>query len=145
MTQRYGIDTSVLVRLATGVPPLQFQRSVTQLTALVEKEGAQIVASNQVIGETYIALQHHYGADKLDARAAIAGVLQSGLIEALSGHTVQVISTCRVELRRYSRFQLTLTYCIMCDWCKDSTAALCGKRCRCSRDAISQNHGNWSC
>ena len=85
MTQRFGIDTSVLVRLATGVPPLQFQRSVTKLTALVEKEGAQIVASNQVIGESYIALQHHYGVNKLDARAAIAGVLQSGLIEALSG------------------------------------------------------------
>ena len=85
MTQRFGIDTSVLVRLATGVPPLQFQRSVTKLTALVEKEGAQIVASNQVIGECYIALQHHYGVNKLDARAALAGVLQSGLLEALSG------------------------------------------------------------
>lgn len=88
MTHRYGIDSSVLVRLATGLPPLQFERSVGKLTALIEKEGAQIVASNQVIGESYIALQHHYGVDKLDARAALFGVLQSGLIEALGGQIV---------------------------------------------------------
>ncbi len=88
MTHRYGIDTSVLVRLATGVPPAQFQKSLSKLTALVEKDGAQIVASNQVIGESYIALQHHYGADKLDARLALAGVLQSGLIDAQSGPAV---------------------------------------------------------
>ena len=88
MTHRYGIDTSVLVRLATGLPPLEFERSVGKLTALVEKEGAQIVASNQVIGESYIALQHHYRVGKLDARAALFGVLQSGLIEAQGGKIV---------------------------------------------------------
>jgi len=87
MTQRFGIDSSVLVRLATGVPQLQFQRTVDTLTALVEKQGAQIVASNQVIGESYIALQHHYGIEKLDARAALAGVLRSGLVEALRGQS----------------------------------------------------------
>jgi predicted nucleic acid-binding protein len=87
MTPRYGIDTSVLVRLATGVPAADFQRTVHNLTALVEKDGAQIVASNQVIGESYIALQHHYGAGKLDARVALAGVLQSGLVEALHGQS----------------------------------------------------------
>ena len=85
MTHRYGIDTSVLVRLATGLPNVQFQHSLGKLTALIEKDGAQIVASNQVIGESYVALQHHYGVDKIDARAALAGVLQSGLIEAQSG------------------------------------------------------------
>ena len=87
MTQRFGIDTSVLVRLATGVPQIQFQRTVDKLTLLVEKQGAQIVASNQVIGEAYIALQHHYGVVKLDARAALVGVLQSGLVEALRGQS----------------------------------------------------------
>jgi predicted nucleic acid-binding protein len=87
MTQRFGIDTSVLVRLATGVPQIQFQRTVAKLTLLVEKQGAQIVASNQVIGESYIALQHHYGIEKLDARAAMASVLQSGLVEPLGGQS----------------------------------------------------------
>ena len=87
MTQRFGIDTSVLVRLATGVPQIQFQRTVDKLTVLIEKQGAQIVASNQVIGESYIALQHHYGVEKIDARTALAGVLQSGLVEALRGQS----------------------------------------------------------
>ena len=32
-------------------------------------------ASNQVIGEAYIALQHHYGVSKIDARAALSSVL----------------------------------------------------------------------
>ena len=96
MTQRFGIDTSVLVRLATGVPQLQFQRTVDKLTMLIERQGAQIVASNQVIGESYIALQHHYGVEKLDARAALAGVLQSGLVEALRGQsTLDVLAATK--------------------------------------------------
>ena len=96
MTQRFGIDTSVLVRLATGVPQIQFQRTVDKLTLLVEKQGAQIVASHQVIGESYIALQHHYSVTKLDARAALAGVLQSGLVEPLRGQaTLDVLAAIK--------------------------------------------------
>ena len=93
MTQRFGIDTSVLVRLATGVPQIQFQRTVDKLTVLIEKQGAQIVASNQVIGESYIALQHHYFVAKLDARAALLGVLQSGLVEASRGQSTLDVLT----------------------------------------------------
>ena len=60
MTMRYGIDTSVLVRLITGNPAEQFEQCVSRLSSLVE-EGAEIFASNQVIGEAYVAVQHHYG------------------------------------------------------------------------------------
>ena len=96
MTQRFGIDTSVLVRLATGVPQIQFQRTVDKLTALIEKQGAQVIASNQVIGESYIALQHHYGVEKLDARTALVGVLQSGLVEPLRGQsTLDVLAATK--------------------------------------------------
>ncbi len=96
MTQRFGIDSSVLVRLATGVPQLQFQRTVDKLTVLIERQGAQIVASNQVIGESYIALQHHYVVEKLAARAALAGVLQSGLVEPLLGQsTLDVLAATK--------------------------------------------------
>ena len=96
MTQRFGIDSSVLVLLATGVPQIQFQRTVDKLTVLIEKQGAQIVAGNLVIGESYIALQHHYGVQKLDARAALAGVLQSGLVEALRGQsTLDVLAATK--------------------------------------------------
>ncbi len=85
MTQNFGIDTSVLVRLATGLPAAEFQKTLDRLVPLVEKQGSQIVASNQVIGEAYIALQHHYGVEKLQARAALLDVLRSGLVEPLRG------------------------------------------------------------
>ena len=35
MTRRYGIDTSVLVRLITGAPPDAFAHCVNRLRALV--------------------------------------------------------------------------------------------------------------
>lgn len=88
MTLRYGIDTSVLVRLVTGHPEDGFEYSLSALRALVENDGAEILASNQVIGESYVAIQHHFGISKLDARAGLLDVLQSGLVAPLSGGSV---------------------------------------------------------
>ena len=68
MTPRFGIDTSVLVRLLSGDPAADFERCVSRLNALVEDDGAEVFASNQVIGEAYVAVQHHYGVSKADAR-----------------------------------------------------------------------------
>lgn len=85
MTPRFGIDTSILVRLLTGDPEEGFRRCVTALAALVEEDGAEIVASNQVIGEAYVAVQHHYGVPKAEARSALASVLASGLVSPLNG------------------------------------------------------------
>ena len=85
MTARFGIDTSILVRLATGDPEDGFEYCVRKLTALIERDDAEVFASNQVIGEAYIALQHHYGVSKTDARAALASVLRSGLVAPLNG------------------------------------------------------------
>ena len=88
MTPRYGIDTSLLVRLVTGHPEDGFEYSLSALRALVEDDGAEIFASNQVIGEAYVAIQHHFGISKLDARAGLLDVLQSGLVAPLSGGSV---------------------------------------------------------
>lgn len=85
MTARFGIDTAILVRLATGDPEDGFEHCVRKLTALIERDDAEVFASNQVIGETYIALQHHYGVSKPDARAALVSVLRSGLVAPLNG------------------------------------------------------------
>ena len=46
------------------------------------------MASNQVIGEAYMALQHSYGATKAEARGALARVLTSGLVTPLNGRTI---------------------------------------------------------
>ena len=85
MTARFGIDTSILVRLATGDPEDGFEQCLRKLTRLVERDDAEVFASNQVIGEAYIALQHHYGVSKPDARTALASVLKSGLVAPLNG------------------------------------------------------------
>ena len=58
MSARYGIDTSILVRLVTGLPLAEFEQTLQTLSNMVEKEGAQLHASAMVIGEAYIALQH---------------------------------------------------------------------------------------
>ena len=88
MTRRFGIDTSILVRLLTGEPREDFLDCVAGLIALVEHEGSEIFASNQVIGEAYVAVQHHYRVSKRDARAGLRDVLRSGLVSPLNGHAV---------------------------------------------------------
>ncbi|MXW24909.1 MAG: hypothetical protein F4Z77_01195 [Dehalococcoidia bacterium] len=87
MTGRFGIDTSVLMRLTTRQPEREFLRCVGELNALVA-EGAEIAASNQVIGEAYVAIQQHYGATKVAARATLLDVLESGMVAPLNGESV---------------------------------------------------------
>ena len=88
MTRRFGIDTSILVRLLTGEPREDFLDCVAGLIALVEHEGSEIFASNQVIGEAYVAVQHHYRVSKPDARAGLLDVLRSGLVSPMGGPAV---------------------------------------------------------
>ncbi|MGH8592958.1 MAG: PIN domain-containing protein [Gammaproteobacteria bacterium] len=88
MTPRFGIDTSILVRLATGDPEESFDQCLRALTPLVQEQSAEIFASNQVIGEAYIALQHHYGVTKPEARFGLANVLRSGMVAPLNGRSV---------------------------------------------------------
>ena len=88
MTRHFGIDTSVLVRLVTGEPPDHFDYCLRKLRALVEDKGAEIFASNQVIGEAYVVVQIHYGITKADARAELSRTLQSGLVSPLNGRPV---------------------------------------------------------
>ena len=95
MTPRFGIDTSVLVRLAVGEPARDFQHCVEALRILVEDQGCETFASNQVIGEAYITIQHHYGVSDADARAVLIDVLTSGLVAPLNGQVViQALQTC---------------------------------------------------
>ncbi len=88
MTSRLGIDTSVLVRLTSKDPERDFQRCVEALRSLVEDQGSEVFASNQVVGEAYIALQRHYGISDADARGALADALTSGLVSPLNGQSV---------------------------------------------------------
>lgn len=87
MIRHFGIDTSILVRLLTGHPESDFNYCVSQLRGLL-KQGCEIFASNQVINEAYIAVQHHYGVSKADVRPAMLDVLRSGLVGPANGRSV---------------------------------------------------------
>ncbi|MCY3647468.1 MAG: hypothetical protein OXH07_10900 [Chloroflexi bacterium] len=87
MTGRFGIDTSVLLRLVTGEPEQDLERCLTGLSAEIEA-GGEILVSNQVLGEAYIVLQQYYGTSKPAARAALHEVLRRGLVAPLNGDSV---------------------------------------------------------
>ena len=88
MTRRCGIDTSILVRLTTGEPAQDFDLVVVALTHMVEVEHVPLFACHMVIGEAYIALQHHFAVSKREAKAALRSVLTSGLVAPSGGDAV---------------------------------------------------------
>ena len=96
MARRYGIDTSILVRLLTRDPEKDFEYCIGKLASLVDDQDGEVFVSNQVIGEAYVAVQHHYGVTKADARSALIDVLQSGLVAPLNGRsTIEALSATR--------------------------------------------------
>ena len=84
----YGIDTSVLLRLATGHPEQQSKQSQQAIEKLLDQPANSVVASNQVIGEAYVVLQKFYELSKDESRDALSNVLQSGYVEPLNGPEV---------------------------------------------------------
>lgn len=85
----YGIDTSVFVRLLTGQPQVDFEKTAKALKQLHDENPAtELVVSNQVIGEAYITLQHFYEVSKADARKAIIDLFASGNVAPLNGQPV---------------------------------------------------------
>ena len=89
MTHRYGIDTPIFIRLLTGMPEAEYQKTVAAFERRLQAEPqSEFLVSNQVIGETYIALQHHFGIAKADAKAAMCEVLTSGLCCPQNGSSV---------------------------------------------------------
>jgi predicted nucleic acid-binding protein len=84
----YGIDTSVFVRVLTGLPAADYQTTVKRLAARRAAQAEHITVANIVIAEAYAVLQHHYGLSKVDARTAILSALTSGLMEPSHGDAV---------------------------------------------------------
>lgn len=92
ITPNYGIDTSVFVRLLTGHPQVEFEATVDALFKLLTASPSiEVLVSNQVIGEAYIALQFHYKVSKSDARQALYSVLSAGTVTPLNGAPVLAI------------------------------------------------------
>lgn len=88
-TARYGIDTSIFVRLLTGHPEKDYAKTLDSLEQRLNKEpDAELFASNQVIGEAYVTLQHHYEISKADARQALITILTGSMVKPLNGAPV---------------------------------------------------------
>ena len=68
---RLGLDTSVTLRLLTGVPEDQAEAA----RLLVATAAQPIAVSDLVVSETYFALRHHYAVPQAEAVAAIAALL----------------------------------------------------------------------
>lgn len=88
-TKIYGLDTSVFVRLLTGHPEVDFERTVKALKKRHERNrSGEFVVSNQVIGEAYITLQHFYKISKADARKAMLQLFERGSLRPLNGEPI---------------------------------------------------------
>ncbi len=84
----YGIDTSIFVRVLTGLPVADYQVTLKRLATIRVAQPEHITVANIVIAETYAVLQHHYALSKSDARMAILLALTSGLVEPTHGDAV---------------------------------------------------------
>jgi hypothetical protein len=60
------------MRLATGELTQDFDRVVAALTHLVEVEHVALFADHMIIGEAYVALQHHYAVSKPGCEGRVA-------------------------------------------------------------------------
>ena len=69
---RVGLDSSVVVRLLTGEPPSLALAALRRVEE-AHTAGVEILASDLVVSECYLALQHHYGVAKAHAIEALRG------------------------------------------------------------------------
>ena len=73
-----AIDTSVVLRLLTGVPHAQAEAARLYL----ERCDAPVAIDALVVGESYFALRHHYQVPHREAVSALIALLSSERIQA---------------------------------------------------------------
>lgn len=82
-----GLDTSVTVRLLTGVPEAEAEWARAALAEAPDP----VVVSDLVVAETYFALRHHYGVPHLEAVKALHAFLSDPRVRS-AGVAWQVLS-----------------------------------------------------
>ena len=86
-----GLDTSVVLRLLTGMPENLAQCALSEVQRKIE-HGDTLLVSDLVVSEAYFALQHHYGMPKAEALDLLSSFLCETGIKAL-GAAVSVLAT----------------------------------------------------
>lgn len=74
-----GLDTSVVVRLLTGLPEEQFRAAKARLERSLD-EGDAAIVTDLAVAEAYYALHHHYGVPKPEARGLLLRFVTSGVV-----------------------------------------------------------------
>ena len=74
-----GLDTSIVIRLLTGVPEDQAERAKEYLQELHADKTSAIV-SDLVVAEAYFTLTYHYKVPKSEAAAKLKELLESGYV-----------------------------------------------------------------
>jgi predicted nucleic-acid-binding protein len=91
--KRFGLDTSIVLRLLIGEPEKQAGKARDFLHDC-RNNGIELFISDLVIGETWHALIYHYGASRIEAVEALLKLLQTPLVSP-SGHAVSVLNEYR--------------------------------------------------
>lgn len=74
-----GLDTSVVVRLLSGLPQKQSLAAKERLERALD-EGDLVLVTDLAVAEAYHALHHHYGVPKPEARGILLRFVTSGVV-----------------------------------------------------------------
>jgi predicted nucleic acid-binding protein len=74
-----GLDTSVVVRLLSGLPERQASTARARLEQSLD-QGETVLVTDLAVAEAYHALHHHYGVPKAEARELLRRFLSSGVV-----------------------------------------------------------------
>lgn len=72
----HGLDTSVVVRIISGLPEGDAERVGNRIAAIIA-DGDDFVVSPLVLSEAYFALQHHYGFSKDEALSSLLALART--------------------------------------------------------------------
>ncbi len=81
---RFGLDTSVILRLITGEPEALAEQAGTFIEEAV-REGVLLVVSDLVVCETYFALHSFYEVPKREALQALIAMFAEGPVVLADG------------------------------------------------------------
>ncbi len=74
-----GLDTSVVVRLLTGLPQKQSQAARGRLERALD-EGDAVLVTDLAVAEAYHVLHHYYAVPKAEARGLLLRFVTSGVV-----------------------------------------------------------------
>ena len=86
-----ALDTSIVMRLLTGLPEAQAQKALSEFTSRLAS-GSKLFVSDLVISEAYFALQHHYKIPKPEALQLLSDFLSDSGITS-TGVATTIMAT----------------------------------------------------